>query len=481
MVNLMWGYMASLAFGFMVGGIKMKTIGMVAMICAVVVTIIWYFVRECTVVLSSKKTPTAWMTLPLSWLESQQIMDGLVSTQCEANKVAHDAGAPALAEHNTDLTEFGCIPVGKDTLTMYPSHFVITHNTGICNIALTSAQTYTGTLYKHVKWARFATNRRDPAELGYQLAGVSALALVLGAAAGNIMATTVVIVIGYVVVYGKYLFFPKAFVTFGIRGNNRMTCRVPQSAIPDIRAVMEKQILGYQQSDEAIKEWEGRDAGMLCSPAPYSTFTLRPASLDLKIEQRPKGKCHFKCMIPADTYTVMLQDVSFIRAETGRKNILLLLGVILMIFVSGFGLAQGQNGVALVGVILFALFVLIWFCSKKGTIAVGVSPKTGDARSRIMSISRTPIVVRFSAMGEDVDEIVSLIGQQRKNAVNAKKDAKKTGAPVRAPVKVVVVQAASAPMAVPMMVPQPVPMMVPQPQMMYPQPGVVAVQPVTYG
>jgi hypothetical protein len=78
-----------------------------------------------------------------------------------------------------------------------------------------------------------------------------------------------------------------------------MTCRVPQSAIPDIRAVMEKQILGYQQSDEAIKEWEGRDAGMLCSPAPYSTFTLRPASLDLKIEQRPKGKCHFKCMIPA--------------------------------------------------------------------------------------------------------------------------------------------------------------------------------------
>jgi hypothetical protein len=206
----------------------------------------------------------------------------------------------------------------------------------------------------------------------------------------------------------------------------------------------------------------------------------------------------------------MLQDVSFIRAETGRKvriddgcvcvfvcdasllvfqNILLLLGVILMIFVSGFGLAQGQNGVALVGVILFALFVLIWFCSKKGTIAVGVSPKTGDARSRIMSISRTPIVVRFSAMGEDVDEIVSLIGQQRKNAVNAKKDAKKTGAPVRAPVKVVVVQAASAPMAVPMMVPQPVPMMVPQPvpmmvpqpQMMYPQPGVVAVQPVTYG
>jgi hypothetical protein len=58
---------------------------------------------------------------------------------------------------------------GKDTLTMYPSHFVITHNTGICNIALTSAQTYTGTLYKHVKWARFATNRRDPAELGYQV------------------------------------------------------------------------------------------------------------------------------------------------------------------------------------------------------------------------------------------------------------------------------------------------------------------------
>jgi hypothetical protein len=45
--------------------------------------------------------------------ESQQIMDGLVSTQCEANKVAHDAGAPALAEHNTDLTEFGCIPVGS--------------------------------------------------------------------------------------------------------------------------------------------------------------------------------------------------------------------------------------------------------------------------------------------------------------------------------------------------------------------------------
>jgi hypothetical protein len=26
MVNLMWGYMASLAFGFMVGGIKMKTV-----------------------------------------------------------------------------------------------------------------------------------------------------------------------------------------------------------------------------------------------------------------------------------------------------------------------------------------------------------------------------------------------------------------------------------------------------------------------